>query len=324
MRAFWSVVLAAALVRALNLGLAAAGSPYFGGFVVDDRAYHEQALRIAAGDWVGDEPFFLSPLLPYVLGSLYAVLGEAPLVWLAIQVVLSAFTAGFVALVAARVYGARAGWVSLLVCAVAFAVIHRDRLLRLPRHTLATALVFAAAVPVLAYFTLDSVEFRIRQSYGELTGQVPTEVSPLSHRGYIWLGAFSMIKAHPINGVGARGFRYAFPQYAAPDDPFVSASPPILPTHSHQLLVELAAETGIFGLAGLLFATVILVRTVRSAPTGATHDMVPYAIALGAAFFPLNTHLALYSAHWSQVVWWLAAATCGCLLAGRSEQATNA
>ena len=225
--------------------------------------------------------------------------------WLAAAVLAS----GYIVLVA----GARAGWVSLLVCGVTFAVIYRARLLRLPRRVVVTGLAFAVLLPVIAYHTVDKVEFRVRQSFAELTGQVPVERSPIGHRGYIWLGALSMIKAHPVNGVGARGFRYAFPEHADPDDPFVSASPPILPTHSHQLFIEVAAETGVIGLLGLFLAAAVLIRAAWVAPSGTTRDMIPYGIALTAAFFPVNTHLALYSAHWSQIVWWLAAAACACL-----------
>lgn len=234
-------------------------------------------------------------------------LRRGAMLWLAASVLAS----GYIVLAA----GARAGWVSVLVCGAAFAWIHRARLLPLPRRAVAGIALLALLLPVVAYHTIDGVKFRVRQSVGELTGQVPVEHSPLGHRAHIWRGALAMIAAHPVNGVGARGFRYAFPEHAAPGDPFVAASPPILPTHSHQLLLEVAAETGVIGLAGLALAVAVLMRAARRATPGSRHDAVPYAIALGAAFFPLNTHLALYSAHWSQIVWWLAAATCGSLAA---------
>ncbi len=56
-----------------------------------------------------------------------------------------------------------------------------------------------------------------------------------------------MIAANPLNGVGARGFRSAFPAYAAEGDPFINANPPINPFHSHQLWLEILSESGIVG-----------------------------------------------------------------------------
>ena len=64
---------------------------------------------------------------------------------------------GYIVLVA----GARAGWVSLLVCAVAFAVIYRARLAKVPRGVVIAGLVLAAVLPVVAYNTIDAVEFRV-------------------------------------------------------------------------------------------------------------------------------------------------------------------
>lgn len=106
----WAVGIVALLVRVASLLIAAARSPFWGGFVVDDRAYHEWALRLARGEDEGGV-FFLSPLLSHVLAALYAAVGERPAVWLGIQAVLGAFTAVSVTVVGARVFGRRAGLV---------------------------------------------------------------------------------------------------------------------------------------------------------------------------------------------------------------------
>ena len=40
---------------------------------------------------------------------------------------------------------------------------------------------------------------------------------------------------------------------------------------------------------------------------------LPFGLALVAAYWPLNSHLALYSAHWSQLLWWLLGLYCAAL-----------
>ena len=206
--------------------------------------------------------------------------------------------------------GSRAAWVTLFVLVCVHAWGHRDWIRSLGPRVLAAVLVLAVLLPVLAYGLSPPFQRRVDQSLGELTGQVEVERSPLGHRGWIWRGALSMIAAHPVNGVGARGFRYAFPEHAAPGDPFLAMTPPELPTHSHHLLLELAAETGLLGLLGLAIAAVMLARAGLGTPPAVRGDLLPYAAALVAAVFPLNTHLAIYSAHWSQILWWMAAAYC--------------
>ena len=83
--------------------------------------------------------------------------------------------------------------------------------------------------------------------------------------------------------------------------------------HSHHLLVEIASETGLIGICGLVLALTLLVREAWRAQHAVRARVAPYGIALCAAFFPFNTHLAIYSAHWSQLVWWLIAIYCACL-----------
>jgi hypothetical protein len=116
-RAFWAIVLVALALRLVSFASAAGASPFFGGLIVDDRYYHEWALRIASGELRGAQPFFLAPLLPYLLGGFYALVGEAPQVWIGFQLLLSALTAGFVSAVASRAFGRRVGIAAGLMAA---------------------------------------------------------------------------------------------------------------------------------------------------------------------------------------------------------------
>ena len=252
-------------------------------------------------------------------GTTFAVI--APLLWAYAQRARSAWVVALVLLASAYAVmsaGSRAAWVTLLVAFCIWAWGRRDWIRALGPKVLVPLVLVALLLPIAAYQLSQPFRWRFDQSFGELTGQVAVERSPLGHRGWIWKGAGRMFAEHPVNGVGARGFRHAFPEHAAPGDPFLAMDPPIEPTHSHHLLLEVATETGLIGLAGLLAAVWLMLRAALRAAAPVRARLLPYGAALGAAFIPLNTHLAIYSAHWSQQVWWLVALFCACIGAGRA------
>lgn len=62
--------------------------------IIDARFYHLWAQTIARGDIIGDGIFFMSPLYPYLMGLIYALLGSEPIKMMAVQSLLSALTIG--------------------------------------------------------------------------------------------------------------------------------------------------------------------------------------------------------------------------------------
>ena len=46
--------------------------------------------------------------------------------------------------------------------------------------------------------------------------------------------------------------------------------------------------------------------------------MLPYGLCLLVAYFPFNSHMAIYSSFWSQIVWWLIALYCAAYGAAQS------
>ena len=130
----------------------------------------------------------------------------------------------------------------------------------------------------------------------------------LSERVNIWLASSNMMKENYINGIGSRGFRYAYKEYANPDDIFVSGG--TAPTHPHQYVIEVLVETGMIGLVGLILffmkGSQIMVEAWRD------RNLYIYApaICVLACLFPINTHLAIYSSFWGQIVWFFIALFC--------------
>ncbi len=133
----------------------------------------------------------------------------------------------------------------------------------------------------------------------------------ITYRVPIWRTAARMFLDNPVNGVGARGFRYAYVEHAATRDLFVEPwADEAGAAHAHQLILDIASETGLIGLVGWAIAMGILIQLWRRADGEQKRTLLPYGLALLAAFFPFNTHFAVYSSVWSLVLFWLMALYC--------------
>ena len=123
----------------------------------------------------------------------------------------------------------------------------------------------------------------------------------------IWRTATAMFEAHPLTGVGVRGFRYAYPKYASPKDTFVDTASDTGASHAHQIVLEVLSETGVIGLLLWIAGAFVAIRAWFRAQPGQRERARAPALALVAMCFPLNTHFAFYSAWWGLLFWWLIA-----------------
>jgi O-antigen ligase len=175
------------------------------------------------------------------------------------------------------------------------------------RGVLAGALLLAVA-GVASYQYSDWVEQRtdnvvaaVRQPDYETINRA------LSLRLPIWETAFGIIGDHWLNGVGPRGFRYVYQDYARSDDRFaldmVDGRPGAQVSHPHQMVLEVLAETGVIGLAGLLVLMFLLLRLWLRAGAAAREAALPFGVSLFGMLFPFNSHGAWYSS-WSAMMLW--------------------
>lgn len=82
-------ILALALVLRLAHLWAVRGQPFFSSLVMDSQEYDRWAQGIAAGDWLGSGVFFQAPLYPYLLATVYALLGHRLALVYLLQIVLA-------------------------------------------------------------------------------------------------------------------------------------------------------------------------------------------------------------------------------------------
>jgi O-antigen ligase len=184
--------------------------------------------------------------------------------------------------------------------------------------------VFAAgalALAVLGVF-VPQVGERIERTMQLASTNERDVDTALSGRTRIWSAAVCMYRTHWFNGVGARGFREAFPE-CDPAHGNLAAWGEGPALHAHQVVLEVASETGTFGLVLWIAGLALGWRAWRYAPPEAREHARPAMLALAATLFPFNTHLAFYSTFWGGLALMLAALYAGSLLARDAEPAES-
>lgn len=205
--------------------------------------------------------------------------------------------------------GKRAAWIIALVQLALLGLYYWNRRQLTARRVAGALLVIAAAV-VLAYSTSDWVKERSDILWSAAAERdYETLNSATGLRLPIWGTAARIARDHWINGVGPRGFRYAYDDYAANDDRWAEplATGGARASHSHQLLLEIACETGVIGLAGWLLFVFFLLRLWWRAGEEARSRALPFGLSLAGMLFPINTHPAWYSSWFSSMLWLLVA-----------------
>jgi O-antigen ligase len=180
--------------------------------------------------------------------------------------------------------------------------------------------VFAFGAVALVVLTLVSpqVRERIERTSHALSANGQGVDTALAGRARIWGAALCMVRENPVNGVGARGFREAFPACdPQPDRLAAWGEGPAL--HAHQIVLEVLSETGVFGLLLWLAGVALAWRAWRFADAEAREHARPAMLALAVTVFPFNTHLAFYSTFWGGLTLLLAALYAGSLLARRAS-----
>jgi O-antigen ligase len=256
----------------------------------------------------GETEWSLGVALPVMIPFLLLTLREKPL----------GMISAFLASAAVEIMtGSRGGWISFaLVCGLILWSETRKRNIALWKMGTISALI--AVVGLFAVFQNPGARARLDQTLLLFSGDEASLDRALSNRWTLWKVGVQMIEAHPVNGVGIRAFRFAYPEYASPGDPMVNPdreSGKITgAAYAHQIVLEVFSEAGIIGLLGLMVFYAVLIRAWRRADASDKIRALPFALASLAWLFPLNTHTAFYSSRWSQFIWLVLALYCASLL----------
>jgi Flp pilus assembly protein TadD len=128
------LALAGATVLALIVRLAylaeLTGSPPLAGLMGDSRTYDAWAQQIAAGQWVGTEVFYQTPLYPYSLAIIFRIAGHNLGLVRLIQAILGAASCALLGLAGRRFFSDRAGMLAALLLAVYPAAFFFDGLIQ--------------------------------------------------------------------------------------------------------------------------------------------------------------------------------------------------
>lgn len=211
--------------------------------------------------------------------------------------------------------GSRAAWIMYALVALAFVWMQTRAPLRFAVWSFAAACAALLGIAV-AWQHSGRFDTRFDRTLLALQGSEQALDAASAGRLRIWRTALAMSAAHPVVGVGVRGFRYAYPRYAQADDAFVDTLTDEGAYHAHQIVLEILSETGILGLLLWLAGAWYAIRAWRRARADARERALAPALALAAMTFPLNTHLAFYSTWWGLLFWWLLALYCAALGAG--------
>ena len=125
-----------------------------------------------------------------------------------------------------------------------------------------------------------------------------------AYRLTLWRTGVRIFADHWLTGIGPRGFRHVYADYAPADDFWIKRIGHGQ-THPHQFLLEIAIETGVIGLLAFVVFYGRLWRLLRAPSLDGRASI--WLLSGAVAWLPLNAHLAFYGAYWSSLAWLLLA-----------------
>jgi len=199
------------------------------------------------------------------------------------------------------VSGRRAAWVMLAFSSFGFFIylylcaVNKKQIMKLTGMiTLVVSIVFGSTI-LLHQPTND----RFKVTLGLFSNDYEIIDKATARRLPLWETAYTTFKANPVNGIGPRGFRYVYQDYASQDNFWVDQ------THPHLLLLEIMAETGGLGLLGYLILFYLLIKNALNRKR--LNIEFPFLLPVLVALLPFNAHMAFYGSIWSSMIWWLMA-----------------
>lgn len=197
----------------------------------------------------------------------------------------------------------RTGWmVYSIVSILFFGAFYLRKAKRKALCILAAAAVFSSIMFGM-YKTLPVVAQRVDKTITGFSGGLTALNISTSGRVCYWIASWNCYKDNPVNGVGARCFRYVAEKYWPDDHLGFDYGTPLAANHPHNFVLERAVGTGTIGLLGLLGEYIIAILVWLKADRKTRFYALPATVALIAFNFPLDLGAAVYSTKHSAVCW---------------------
>jgi O-antigen ligase len=194
----------------------------------------------------------------------------------------------------------RAGIASGVAAIGLMMVLGRGRGTRLPVTTIATAAVVSSLVLAWTSVADPGLGRRLTAGLNESSSTQPSRL-------VFWSAAIDMARQNPWLGVGPDNYRLRFADYAGIDADNLGV-------HAHDQYLETLADTGLFGLLGLVWLLAALLRSaVMVARSGSIWLDWPWRLAVLASLSTWLLHAALddFERFWpTSVAFWLVAGLC--------------
>ena len=201
----------------------------------------------------------------------------------------------------------RTAWIMLVAAVAFYAVAFFNATARNVRLAgFALVVCFAAFAAAVAF--VPNLQTQVSGTMNIFSTDFETADIATSRRLTLWKTGASIARAHWLNGVGPRGYRTVYRDFAAADDFWILRGTKGQ-THPHLMALEIVTETGLIGLFGYALGLLLLGKAIwrlRKHDPGATACLIVVAVA----WFPLNAHLAFYGSYWSNIAWLMFALGC--------------
>lgn len=187
--------------------------------------------------------------------------------------------------------GSRGGWIMFGVALLPYCYLVYIKPAKRPIIPIIVLPILLMAAVALIFQFSPSMQNRLHQSMQAKTMDYSSVNAASSGRLDIYIAAWRMGEAHPINGVGVDSFDKVIRQYMPENSTWPKD---LLPPHPHQVMLEVWSGAGSIGIIGFLLAWLVMWRLWKQALPEQRKLALPVLIPLLVLWWPLNTHRGFY------------------------------
>jgi O-antigen ligase len=188
--------------------------------------------------------------------------------------------------------GSRGGWIMFGVAFLPYLYLIYIKPAKRPIVQMLMLPILLGATLALVFQLSPSMQNRWHQSMQAKTLDYAAVNVASSGRLDIYIAAWRMGAAHPINGVGINSFDKTSHQYLPQNSTWPKD---LFPPHPHQVMLEIWSGAGIIGILGFMLAWLAMWRLWKQALPEQRKRALPVLMPLFVLWWPLNTHRGFYA-----------------------------